>query len=77
MMVGCVPLYNVLAVIVLTMPEKDGKRLTDAGDAGTQAGQQQYQQPKQGQTPSGYASDSAEIPNNDFDTMPLDDDLPF
>ena len=39
MMVGCVPLYNVLAVIVLTMPEKDGKRLTDAGDAGTQAGQ--------------------------------------
>lgn len=44
---------------------------------GTQAGQQQYQQPKQGQTPSGYASDSAEIPNNDFDTMPLDDDLPF
>lgn len=31
----------------------------------------------QGQTPSGYASDSAEIPNNDFDAMPLDDDLPF
>ena len=39
---------------------------------GTQAGQQQtQQQPKQGQTPSGYASD------NGFDAMPLDDDLPF
>ena len=50
---------------------------TQAGRQQSQQGQQYQQQPYQGQTPAGYASDSAEIPNNEFDGMPLDDDLPF
>ena len=45
---------------------------------GTQVPQQPQQQSYQGQTPAGYAVDSAPVPDDDdFQAMPDDDDLPF
>lgn len=38
MMIGCVPLYNVLAVIVLTMPEESGERNPGGGSGNRTSG---------------------------------------